>query len=257
MRTYLHLTMTSIGLVAALVAHSGARAESFNLDTTDGPLWDRPLVTGTETTGELTPYFALPFAVSASGDYTIRATPQISSFDVVLFLYDATFAPATPLVGYLAGEDIFSDGGAEQFNFSLTSGATYHAITTGYTSAYYGPYVLSITGPGNISVVEPPQFLPGDFTENHSVDAADLAAWKNGFDDELPATHMQGDADGDFDVDGNDFLVWQRDLGRPDAALAASATVPEPSAALLLITAMMFASAAPRGRRQAAIRRPR
>jgi hypothetical protein len=56
-----------------------------------------------------------------------------------------------------------------------------------------------------------------------------------------------GDFDGDGDVDGADFLVWQRDLGdAPNltlwegnygapAAQAAAATVPEPSTASLLL----------------------
>ena len=48
------------------------------------------------------------------------------------------------------------------------------------------------------------------------------------------ATHLQGDADGDLDVDGSDFLVWQRQLG--GAAVYAWATsAPEPTTAILLL----------------------
>jgi hypothetical protein len=50
-----------------------------------------------------------------------------------------------------------------------------------------------------------------------------------------PATHWHGDADGDQDVDGADFLVWQRQLGGGPPATAASTAVPEPATMVLLI----------------------
>ena len=40
------------------------------------------------------------------------------------------------------------------------------------------------------------------------------------------------DADGDGDSDGNDFLVWQRNVGQT-AATPAAASVPEPGSLLL------------------------
>ncbi len=43
----------------------------------------------------------------------------------------------------------------------------------------------------------------------------------------------QGDADGDLDVDGGDFLVWQRQLGSPLVTSAAE-RVPEPGALTLV-----------------------
>ena len=63
---------------------------------------------------------------------------------------------------------------------------------------------------------------------------------------EFPAPGLAGDFDGDDDVDGSDFLAWQRDQGVGSLAewlgnygnpslLAAATTVPEPSAGLLLM----------------------
>jgi hypothetical protein len=43
------------------------------------------------------------------------------------------------------------------------------------------------------------------------------------------------DADGDDNVDGDDFLVWQRQLGTPAAAEQASVAVPEPVTSVLLL----------------------
>jgi hypothetical protein len=241
-----------VSLAMAALAAAFANAEVFELDTTEGPIWERPQVSGTSSSGEFVPYVALPFAVSTSGAYTFTATPQ-TFFDLVQFLYDTTFAPATPLLGYLTGEDILSEGGAEQFQFPLTSGATYYAVTTGYRGTEYGPYALAITGPGAVTVVEPPAFLPGDFTENEIVDGDDLLAWKDGFGDPPPASHLQGDADGDLDVDGNDFLIWQRDLGGTVVVTPVAASIPEPSAVTLFFIATLTAGSAFRSRPPAAI----
>ena len=40
------------------------------------------------------------------------------------------------------------------------------------------------------------------------VDSADLAAWRGAY-----GPSRAGDADGDGDTDGNDFLLWQRQVG--------------------------------------------
>jgi hypothetical protein len=50
--------------------------------------------------------------------------------------------------------------------------------------------------------------LPGDFVSNGIVDADDLAAWSATY-----AAGPFGDADRDKDVDGMDFLLWQRNFG--------------------------------------------
>ena len=55
--------------------------------------------------------------------------------------------------------------------------------------------------------------LAGDFDDSETVDGADLAQWKDDF-----AMNADSDADGDGDSDGNDFLLWQRNLGGTPAA---------------------------------------
>ena len=78
-----------------------------------------------------------------------------------------------------------------------------------------------------------PEPLPGDFDANGVVDAADLAQWKAGFSTTSDATRSQGDADVDYDVDGADFLVWQRQIGK--STTSSTAAIPEPSTLLILL----------------------
>lgn len=87
-----------------------------------------------------------------------------------------------------------------------------------------------------LQVVNKPIFS-ADFDDDGDVDPTDLAIWKGAFD-----LNQLGDADGDNDSDGADFLLWQQQYGSaPAVAVAqpASAAVPEPSAAALLLTAMV------------------
>jgi hypothetical protein len=77
--------------------------------------------------------------------------------------------------------------------------------------------------------------IPGDFDDNGTVNGADLAQWRGDF-----GVDDDSDADGDGDSDGQDFLVWQRNVGAP-AAVGAVATIPEPAAAALAWTVIAAA----------------
>lgn len=71
---------------------------------------------------------------------------------------------------------------------------------------------------------------PGDFNEDGAVNEADLPFWKIGFGIATGARHIDGDADGDFDVDGADVAIWQQQSHHGPGASPASTGVPEPSA---------------------------
>ena len=70
--------------------------------------------------------------------------------------------------------------------------------------------------------------LAGDFNFDGRVDYIDLQRWLNA----NPA-YWDGDADGDRDTDGHDFLIWQRQYGQGTMTTEATA-VPEPGTLLLL-----------------------
>jgi hypothetical protein len=74
---------------------------------------------------------------------------------------------------------------------------------------------------------------PGDFDGDDDVDGADFVVWQTSFPSASGKQWFHGDADGDGDVDGADFVVWQTNF--PSAA--GPATVPEPASVVLIVGA--------------------
>jgi len=73
--------------------------------------------------------------------------------------------------------------------------------------------------------------LDADFDDDNDVDGQDFLAWQRGLG--TPgANNSQGDADGDGDVDAQDLVAWQALYGT-NSAVSAVTTVPEPSAVSL------------------------
>ncbi|HYO25811.1 MAG TPA: hypothetical protein VEQ85_12790, partial [Lacipirellulaceae bacterium] len=88
-----------------------------------------------------------------------------------------------------------------------------------------GDTIAGVLGVDNI-VALGAAATPGDFDGMGGVTALDLAKWRT------DVGSPNSDADGDGDTDGNDFVLWQRNLGQ-GAAASAIAPVPEPAAWLL------------------------
>jgi hypothetical protein len=80
-----------------------------------------------------------------------------------------------------------------------------------------------------------------DFDEDGDVDGADFLSWQRNSNTLINATHAQGDADGDGDVDSDDLAVFSSTYGNftPPPALAATA-VPEPSVLALLALGLLM-----------------
>jgi hypothetical protein len=73
----------------------------------------------------------------------------------------------------------------------------------------------------------PPAGTPGDFDSDEDVDGADFLAWQRGVGRPV-ATRTDGDADEDQDVDGADLALWGGHFGvsPPVAMISASSEVP-------------------------------
>jgi len=71
------------------------------------------------------------------------------------------------------------------------------------------------------------QVASADFDEDGDVDGADFLAWQRGLG--AGTMHADGDADGDGDVDGVDLGVWKFQFGATGAAVPIQTAVPEPT----------------------------
>jgi hypothetical protein len=60
-----------------------------------------------------------------------------------------------------------------------------------------------------------------DFDTDNDIDGSDFLAWQRGFGT-TPAAKADGDADNDADVDGDDFSIWQNQFGQPATPLVAT-----------------------------------
>jgi hypothetical protein len=89
-------------------------------------------------------------------------------------------------------------------------------------------------------------FLPGDFNQDGKVDREDLAIWQDTFGMSVPPPEVNGDADNNGVVDGDDLLALFFNLGAGTmAAQQSAATVPEPEClALVLVCLGVFLSGA-------------
>jgi hypothetical protein len=69
----------------------------------------------------------------------------------------------------------------------------------------------------------------GDFDNDGDVDGADFLRWQRGLGMTSGAVLGNGDADGDGDVDAADLTVWKQKFGQP-AAAGSAVSAPEPVA---------------------------
>jgi hypothetical protein len=74
-----------------------------------------------------------------------------------------------------------------------------------------------------------------DFDDDNDVDGADFLIWQKNLGLAAGAMSSQGDADGDQDVDEDDLAAWTAQFGSVGPVVAASTATPEPAAALLLL----------------------
>ncbi|NOY28873.1 MAG: PEP-CTERM sorting domain-containing protein [Planctomycetes bacterium] len=79
-----------------------------------------------------------------------------------------------------------------------------------------------------------------DFDEDGDVDGFDFLTWQRGFNTLLGAPHAIGDANGDGDVDSADAAIFGATFGPAPPPLALSSAVPEPTALAMLIAGMLW-----------------
>jgi hypothetical protein len=84
-----------------------------------------------------------------------------------------------------------------------------------------------------------------DFDSDSDVDGKDFLAWQRGFGLTSGAGRLQGDATGDTAVNGADFTAWKGQFGTLSASAAMTA-VPEPASGVFALIVFVAAMSRPR-----------
>jgi hypothetical protein len=92
-----------------------------------------------------------------------------------------------------------------------------------------------------------------DFDLDGDVDGADFLRWQRGLGIASSAEHGQGDANGDLTINGADFEIWKAQAA--DATFTPSSVVPEPGMGLMSLMGASLICQRRRSRGSAAIRR--
>ena len=106
-------------------------------------------------------------------------------------------------------------------------------------------------GLNGIFVAEPPNDDSANFDEDNDVDGNDFLTWQRGLG--IGSTLAEGDANDDHSVDADDLAVWKDQFGKPTTAVVNSTIVPEPSGSIIAATLLLcvtgrFRGCSPRGK---------
>jgi len=101
-------------------------------------------------------------------------------------------------------------------------------LQSGSNASVSTPIVLEID---NISAIP----YSADFDQDSDIDGADFLTWQRNFG--TGTTFGQGDANSNGSIDGEDLLVWQQQFGT--SPIPGAVAVPEPSTVALLVFAFV------------------
>jgi hypothetical protein len=177
----------------------------------------------------------------------------LAASPTAIFSFTADAGGVTPIT--LAQNVGEASGGAEiegsqlelnldAFAFTPTSRLTLIDATASLLSGQFGSvsFLGGTTAVVNYDLLNGDVFLDnfqagaiaGDFDADGDVDGADFLTWQRGLGITGTATVGQGDANGDMNVNAADLAIWRQNFG-PGASVSAVGAVPEPAAWLLAL----------------------
>jgi hypothetical protein len=173
-----------------------------------------------------------------TGTYTLRDSISAAS------LID----PNDPGLGFIGGEDMDFAGPAGQVMILDPTPWTvgrgmFNNNVTDWSDAIIDEVRISDVAltPGQFLFGEPTAGEDADFDNDGDIDGQDFLIWQRGIG--ASGTNATGDANGDNAVNGDDLAIWRGQFGSP-----AVAAIPEPAAVLLLAAASIGVAASRRRR---------
>ena len=155
----------------------------------------------------------------------------------------STFNSADGSVNYPEGAVVSADFGSTRYKWTIS----YHGqiAWTDPANSVVASVMEGIAGLNTDVVLlglgtEPLAIDDADFDNDNDVDGNDFLIWQRGLGTTTGATNGNGDANGSGAVDGADLAAWKTEFGASGGSAAASA-VPEPATmalSLVVLTAM-------------------
>jgi hypothetical protein len=132
---------------------------------------------------------------------------------------------------FLLGSSEFGVGRTESLGNAFRPGGDGGSLSFKYRSAANGALF-----DGTIELVSTGP--DPDFDGDGDVDGRDFLIWQRGFGSTGQTTNSQGDADGSGSVGGDDLAIWAAQFGNSSSAAVAT-SVPEPASAGLVLLAFV------------------
>ena len=135
----------------------------------------------------------------------------------------------------VSGDLILSGGTINDSTMALSGGNTHQVSldtsTAGSKSGTISVTTSSLAAQNTLIEIDVDfdVFLEADFFKDFSVDEIDLGFWFSGY-----GVNDLGDADGDGETNGLDYLIWQQQFGQTAAITVNTEAVPEPTSLVLI-----------------------
>ncbi|QEG32907.1 DUF4623 domain-containing protein [Bythopirellula goksoeyrii] len=216
---------------------------SFSTTTTQPRIVDVSGSTGTLTDSFATDGFTLrPMDFAIIDGRPILAIMEASnSTDPIararLFVYDMSDLSLPLAERKIAEASALPTGMIQNANINGTGQVKFGPIE-GRTAIIYGLSTNNGIQAFELTI-DPVSSDDADFDGDGNVDGQDFLTWQRNFGLIGGATLMDGDANGDQNVDGLDLSVWQNQYGTVPPLSAAVVAVPEPATAWLALSGLV------------------
>ncbi|RME72790.1 MAG: hypothetical protein D6776_08100 [Planctomycetota bacterium] len=142
LRRRIVVVAATIALLSGAGRATAQTTSGYSGDTTGRPRWTNPL------SGNPAVYEPREVHVTRSGVYTIYV--DWGRYDGFLFLYETAFDVNDWTRNFLDSSDDYTSAYDSQITRHLDAGLTYVLVHSAYGAGGYGPYVVTVTGPGSL-----------------------------------------------------------------------------------------------------------
>jgi hypothetical protein len=224
------LNIATAGTVFAPVVTVGASGELKGTGDIVGNVLNNGLVSPGTSPGTLD--ISGNFAQNAGGVLKMEIS-SISSYDQ-LNIGGALMAGGTLDVDLLS----FSPEAGNSFDlFTFASSMGSFALDLPALGGGLEWFTDNLLTTGELSVVSASIVEDADFDGDGDIDGRDFLIWQRGFGLTGQENNSLGDANGDGDVDADDLAIWQTQYAQPGELNATQTAVPEPTSLALIMLA--------------------